>query len=116
MSKPSDGPAGRTVVASISLSLDGRVNGPGGDYDMSWIVRHALTDVAREHMVKVTSTATTALLGRKNYQGITLCPALAGGGTRLFGDDLPGSDWSLAAATPTGSGAICLLYDRIRSA
>jgi dihydrofolate reductase len=205
MSEPSDEPAGRTVVANISLSPGGRVNGPGGDYDMSWIVPHALTDGAREHMVKVTNPASTALLGRKNYQGfasywpavagnpdagppgprlrpmaqrgrqgrllrhpargrlaqlahrrrrpgrggappaqagggdiivlasasiirnllaagevdrlsITLCPALAGGGARLFGDDLPGSAWSLAETTPTGSGAICLLYDRQRPA
>lgn len=201
MSKLSDEPVGRTVVANISLSLDGGVNGPGGDYDMSWIVPHAVTGGAREHMVKVTSPATTALLGRKNYQGfasywpavagnpdadprdrafaqwlnavekvvfsttlreadwpnsrivaddpaaevrrlrkqqggdiivlasgsvirnllaadeldrlsITLCPALAGGGARLFGDDLPGSAWSLAEATVTDSGAICLLYER----
>ncbi|MFD1046525.1 hypothetical protein ACFQ1S_13660 [Kibdelosporangium lantanae] len=28
----------RTVVANISLSLDGRTSGPAGDYDMSWIV------------------------------------------------------------------------------
>jgi dihydrofolate reductase len=160
MSKPSDEETGRTVVANISLSLDGRLNGPGGDYDMSWIVPHALTDGAREHMVKVTNPASTALLGRKNYQGfasywpavadnpaevrrlrkqgggdiivlasasiirnllaagevdrlsLTLCPALAGAGARLFGDDLPGSAWSLTETTPTDSGAICLLYDR----
>jgi dihydrofolate reductase len=59
----------RTVVANISLSLDGRTTGPGGDYDMSWIVPHATTDGARKHMVRVTEGATTALLGRKNYQG-----------------------------------------------
>jgi dihydrofolate reductase len=59
----------RTVVANISLSLDGRVNGAGGDYDMSWIVPHAITEGARDHMIRVTSPATTALLGRKNYQG-----------------------------------------------
>jgi dihydrofolate reductase len=59
----------RRVVANISLSLDGRVNGVGGDFDMSWIVPHAITDVAREHMVAVTTRATTALLGRKNYEG-----------------------------------------------
>jgi dihydrofolate reductase len=71
-------PAGRTVVANISLSLDGRVAGPAGDYDMSWIVPHAVTDQAREHMVKVTGTATTALLGRKNYQGFSsYWPAVA---------------------------------------
>jgi dihydrofolate reductase len=58
-----------TVTANISLSLDGRVNGPGGDYDMSWIVPHAITEGAREHMVRVTQPATTILLGRKNYEG-----------------------------------------------
>ncbi|MGZ0149633.1 dihydrofolate reductase family protein [Kribbella sp. WER1] len=59
----------RIVVANISLSLDGRTNGAGGDYDMSWIVPHAITEGAREHMLRVTGPATTALLGRKNYEG-----------------------------------------------
>jgi dihydrofolate reductase len=59
----------RTVVGNISLSLDGRVTGPGGEYDMGWIVPHAITDAARDHMVAVTTVATTVLLGRKNYQG-----------------------------------------------
>ncbi len=60
---------GRRVVGNIPLSLDGRVNGPSGDTDMGWIVPHALTDGARDHMVRVTSPATTVLLGRKNYEG-----------------------------------------------
>ena len=60
---------GRRVVANISLSLDGRVSGAGGEYDMGWIVPHAVTDAAREHMIRVTGPATTVLLGRKNYQG-----------------------------------------------
>ncbi|MBK8905089.1 MAG: dihydrofolate reductase family protein [Anaerolineaceae bacterium] len=59
----------RTVVANISLSLDGRVTGPGDEYDMGWIVPHAITDGARDHMVDVTSPATTVLLGKKNYMG-----------------------------------------------
>lgn len=59
----------RTVVANLSLSLDGRIHGPGGDYDMGWIVPHAITAGARDHMIAVTSPATTVLLGRKNYQG-----------------------------------------------
>jgi dihydrofolate reductase len=59
----------RRVVGNISLSLDGRISGRGGEYDMSWIVPHAVSDVARGHMIAVTSPATTALLGRKNYQG-----------------------------------------------
>jgi dihydrofolate reductase len=194
---------GRRVVANISLSLDGRVSGLGGEYDMGWIVPHALTDASRDHMVKVTGAATTALLGRKNYEGfgaywpavakddnadprdrtfaqwldavekvvfsstltdaawensriadadpaevvrqlrqqsggdiivlasssvikallaggeldrlsITLCPELVGGGARLFSDGLPATSWSLADLSTTESGAICLLYDRVR--
>jgi dihydrofolate reductase len=60
---------GRRVVANISLSLDARISGVGGEFDMGWIVPHAMTDGAREHMIRVTGPATTALLGRKNYQG-----------------------------------------------
>ena len=60
---------GRRVVGNISLSLDGRISGVGGDFDMGWIVPHAVSDAARDHMVRVTGPATTALLGRKNYQG-----------------------------------------------
>jgi dihydrofolate reductase len=205
MSDTASRPGDRAVVGNISLSLDGRMAGPGGEYDMSWIVPHALTSGAREHMVKVACTATTALLGRKNYEGfasywpavagdeeadprdrifaqwldetekvvfsrtlreaswrnsrvataepaatvrqlrdqrggdiivlasgsvirslleageldrlsITLCPELPGGGTRLFGDGPAGSSWSLTSMTRTESGAICLLYDRIRLA
>lgn len=68
----------RTVVANISLSLDGRISGPGGEYDMGWIVPHAITPGARNHMVRVTGPATTALLGRKNYQGFAgFWPAVA---------------------------------------
>jgi len=59
----------RIVIANISLSLDGRTAGPGGEYDMGWIVPHATTNGARDHMIKVTSPATTVLLGRKNYEG-----------------------------------------------
>ncbi len=192
----------RTVVANISLSLDGRTTGPGGDYDMSWIVPHATTDGSRAHMVRVTEGATTALLGRKNYQGfggfwpavaddenaapedrtfsrwlngvdkvvfsttldgaewpnsrladadpvgtvkqlrtgaggdiivlasssvirqllaagevdrlsITLCPELVGGGARLFSDGLPPASWRLTDSTPTASGSLCLLYDKV---
>jgi dihydrofolate reductase len=59
----------RTVVGNVALSLDGRVNGPGGDHDMGWIGPHAVSDTARDHMVRVTGPATTALLGRRNFEG-----------------------------------------------
>jgi dihydrofolate reductase len=44
---------------------------------------------------------------------ITLCPELVGGGARLFTDGSAAS-WTRTAAKPTDSGAMCLLYDRIR--
>lgn len=195
---------GRRVVANISLSLDGRVNGAAGEYDMGWIVPHAISDAARDHMVRVTGIATTALLGRKNFDGfggywpgvaddenadprdrafsswlnttekivfshtstdspwantritdvepakevaqlrtqdggdivilasssvirallaadeidrlsITQCPTVVGGGAALFDDGMPASNWSLVDVTTTDSGALCLLYDRVRS-
>jgi dihydrofolate reductase len=170
---------------------------------MGWIVPHAITEGARDHMIGVTSPATTALLGRSNYEGfggywpsvagneqadprdrafsrwlnsvekivfsstlkdapwensriadadpasvvadlrkqaggdiivlasfsviksllkadaldrlsITLCPEVAGGGACLFEDGLPSSSWTLRQSTPTESGAVCLLYDRVR--
>jgi dihydrofolate reductase len=62
-------PAYRNVIGNISLSLDGRTAGVGGEYDMGWIVPHAITDGARDNMIAVTSPATTALMGRKNYEG-----------------------------------------------
>ncbi len=193
----------RTVIANISLSLDGRTAGANGEYDMSWIVPHAITNGAREHMINVASPATTVLLGRKNYEGfgsywpsvanneeadsrdrafskwlnsadkivfsstlkaaswensrivnadpaavikelqkqaggdiivlasssvikrlleadvldclsITLCPEVSGGGARLFNDGLLPSSWTLRQSKVTESGALCLLYDRIR--
>jgi dihydrofolate reductase len=193
----------RTVIGNISLSLDGRTAGVGGEYDMGWIVPHAITNGARDNMIAVTSPATTVLLGRKNYEGfgsywpavandetadprdrafskwlnsvekivfsstlkvptwensrivngdpttvikdlkqqedgdiivlasssviksllranaldclsITLDPEIVGGGARLFEDGLPASSWKLRQSTPTESGAICLLYDRVR--
>src|SRR5438046_4396256 len=71
-------PRDRIVTGNISLSLDGRVTGPAGDQDMGWIVPHALTDESRAHLLKITSTASTALLGRKNYEGFAgFWPAVA---------------------------------------
>ena len=71
-------PRDRIVTGNIALSLDGRVTGPGGEQDMSWIVPHALTDESRAHLLTITGTASTVLLGRKNYQGFAgFWPAVA---------------------------------------
>jgi dihydrofolate reductase len=60
---------GRKVRANISLTLDGRYNGPGGPGDMGPIVPYAITDVARDHLARIHAGATTALLGRRNAEG-----------------------------------------------
>lgn len=59
----------RRVVGNISLSLDGRVTGPAGDFDMSWVGPHAVTDTSRDFLVRLTESADVALLGRTNYEG-----------------------------------------------
>jgi dihydrofolate reductase len=59
----------RRVSANMNLSLDGRYNGPGGPADLGAIIPYAATDVARNHLARITEGATTALLGRLNAQG-----------------------------------------------
>jgi dihydrofolate reductase len=69
----------RTVTGHIPLSLDGRVSGPGGEHDLGWTVRHALTSEARAQLLDVTGTASTALLDGPTYQGFWgFWPAVAG--------------------------------------
>jgi len=53
----------------MSLSLDGRYAAPGDPTDMRWVMPYAVTDVARDHLADLCSTATTALLGRVNAEG-----------------------------------------------
>ncbi|MER7492976.1 dihydrofolate reductase family protein [Streptomyces pharetrae] len=62
-------PTGRRVSANISLTLDGRYNGPGGPGDLGAIVPYAITDAARNHLARIHEGATTALLGRLNAEG-----------------------------------------------
>ncbi len=59
----------RKVTANISITLDGRYNGPGGPGDLGAIVPYAATEVARAHLTRIWENATTALLGRGNAQG-----------------------------------------------
>ena len=48
---------GRTVRANMSLTLDGRYNGPGGPGDLAAIVPYATTDVARNHLTRPSGEA-----------------------------------------------------------
>ena len=57
----------RIVIASIVMTVDGRTTGPAGPGDMSVIAPHGVTEQARDNLLRMTE-ATTALLGRKNYE------------------------------------------------
>jgi dihydrofolate reductase len=61
--------AGRTVVANIALSLDGRYAAPDDPVDMSWVVPYATTDVDRDHLTRLWEPATTGVMGRVNAEG-----------------------------------------------
>ncbi|MGW4638889.1 dihydrofolate reductase family protein [Sphaerisporangium sp. NPDC004334] len=60
---------GRRVTANLSLTLDGRYNGPGGPGDFAAFAPYVTTEVARDHMNRMWEAATTALLGRINAEG-----------------------------------------------
>lgn len=59
----------RKVTANISITLDGRYNGPAGPGDLGPIVRYATSDVARAHLGRIWENATTAVFGRGNAEG-----------------------------------------------
>jgi dihydrofolate reductase len=194
---------GRRVTANISLTLDGRYNGPGGPGDLGAIVPYAITDVARDQLNRIWENATTAVLGRRNAEGflgfwpsvagdenadprdrgyakwlvdvdkvvlsttltespwertrvvnaptadviadlkadgegdilvnssasvikallaadlvdrlyLIICPEIAGGGERLFDDNLPGSKWTVTHQETGALGEQALVYDRVR--
>lgn len=58
----------RRVIANVVVTIDGRTTGPGGARDMSVIAPHGVADEARDMLVGM-KHATTALMGRKNYEG-----------------------------------------------
>ncbi|ODU04186.1 MAG: hypothetical protein ABS81_11210 [Pseudonocardia sp. SCN 72-86] len=58
----------RTLAANVTLSLDGFSAGPDR-FDMSWLVPHALDDGCRARFAEIYAPATTALLGRTNFEG-----------------------------------------------
>ncbi|WP_327103712.1 dihydrofolate reductase family protein [Nonomuraea glycinis] len=69
---------GRRVTANLSLTLDGRYNGPGGPGDFAAFAPYVTSEVARDHMNRIWESATTALLGRINAEGfMSYWPAVA---------------------------------------
>lgn len=62
----------RQVVFNMTMTLDGRITGPGGDDDMEWVIPHVLEDVVRDQLDQAIGTATTALMGSTNSEGYAI--------------------------------------------
>jgi dihydrofolate reductase len=59
----------RRVVTWVSISMDGFTSGPGGPAQDTWLYEHAMQDQTGEYFEGVWRGASTALLGRTNYEG-----------------------------------------------
>jgi dihydrofolate reductase len=67
----------RTVIAQVNVTMDGYTAGPGGDN--SWLIAHAISPQMAAYAEGIWRGATTALLGRTNYQGFEgFWPSVAG--------------------------------------
>lgn len=63
------GNTGRRVVAWASVSMDGCTSGPGGPAHDQWLYEHAGQEQTSAYFEGIWRGASTALLGRKNYEG-----------------------------------------------
>jgi dihydrofolate reductase len=86
------------------------------DADPATVVEELRQQKGGDIMVLASASVIKSLLPADALDrlSITLCPEVAGGGARLFDDGLPSSSWSLRQSAVTESGALCLLYDRVR--
>jgi dihydrofolate reductase len=57
----------RTVIAQANVTMDGMTAGPEGD--LSWLIEHAVTPQMAAYAEGVWRGATTAVMGRTNYEG-----------------------------------------------
>jgi dihydrofolate reductase len=57
----------RTVIAQANVTMDGMTAGPEGD--LSWLIQHAVTPQMASYAEGIWRGATTAVMGRTNYQG-----------------------------------------------
>jgi len=105
------------VVLSSTLTEASWQNSRIVDAEAADVVKQLRGEDGGDIVVLASASVIKALLDADEIDrlSITLAPELVGGGARLFEDGLPASSWQLADSTPTESGAICLLFDRIRS-
>ena len=60
---------GRRVVTWVSVSMDGFTSGPSGPAADTWLYEHAMQEGTAEYFEGIWRGASTALLGRTNYEG-----------------------------------------------
>jgi hypothetical protein len=60
---------GRRVVAWASVSMDGYTSGPGGPAHDQWLYEHVSQEQTCAYFEGIWRGASTALLGRTNYEG-----------------------------------------------
>jgi dihydrofolate reductase len=57
----------RTVIAQANVTIDGITAGPDGD--LSWLIEHAVTPQMSAYAEGIWRGASTAVMGRTNYEG-----------------------------------------------
>ena len=57
----------RTVIAQANVTMDGMTAGPDGD--LSWLIEHAVSPQMSAYAEGIWRGASTAVLGRTNYEG-----------------------------------------------
>jgi len=104
------------VVFSTTMTETPWQNSRIADGEPADVVKELRAQEGGDIIVLASTSVIQALLAADEVDrlSITLDPELVGGGARLFEDGLPATSWKLSASTPTESGALCLLYDRVR--
>jgi dihydrofolate reductase len=103
------------VVFSRTLTKLDWTNARLASGDPAATVRELRQEPGGDIVVLASASVLRALLESDELDrlSITLCPEIVGTGSQLFDDGPARSSWSLEASTPTASGALCLVYNRI---
>jgi dihydrofolate reductase len=104
------------IVFSSALKEAAWKNSRIVDMDPAILVKELQQQTGGDILVMASGSIIKRLLRADSLDrlSISLCPEVAGGGARLFEGEMPSSSWGLRQSKATKSGALCLLYDRIR--
>jgi dihydrofolate reductase len=60
----------RRVIASVATTLDGYLEGPGGEGDLAWLMPH-VEDSLADNAAMLADETDTIVLGRRTYEGFS---------------------------------------------